>query len=147
MELQKFIEEGSIPVTESGCWLWLGYDNGEGYGRTRLPDGGKLFYAHRLSYEAFIGKIPKGLQLDHLCRVPSCVNPKHLEPVTNRENTIRGTAGDWQLAKTHCPQGHPYSGDNLVLVKNGKGRACKICKVAYHKKYFQDHKEKWKDYK
>ena len=71
----------------SGCWLWAGADNGVGYGKYR----GK--YAHRVAYEAARGAIPEGMFLDHLCRVRCCVNPDHLEPVTNVENIRRGMAG------------------------------------------------------
>lgn len=71
----------------SGCWLWAGADNGVGYGKFR----GK--YAHRVSYEMRHGSIPTGLHIDHLCRVRCCVNPDHLEPVTNKENAQRGDTG------------------------------------------------------
>lgn len=71
----------------SGCWLWAGADNGVGYGKFR----GK--YAHRISYEMNRGPIPNGMHLDHLCRVRCCVNPSHLEPVTNAENARRGLCG------------------------------------------------------
>ena len=83
----------------SGCWLWAGADNGEGYGKFR----GK--YAHRLSYERHKGPIPDGLHLDHLCRMPCCINPDHLEPVTNAENARRGMAGH------HMKDGGGFIGD------------------------------------
>lgn len=79
-----------MPVPESGCWIWTGELNRNGYGRVwRL---GRRVMAHRAMYELLVGPIPEGLVLDHLCRVRCCVNPKHLEPVTVRENTIRGEA-------------------------------------------------------
>jgi len=71
------------------CWFWTGYINSKGYGRAYLK-GDKHIGAYRVAYEYVKGKVPKGLVLDHLCRVPSCVNPDHLEPVTYRENTTRG---------------------------------------------------------
>lgn len=71
-----------------GCWLWIGSTNFGGYGTYYVS--GRAVRAHRFSYELFVGKIPDGLELDHLCRYKSCVNPKHLEPVTHQENVIRG---------------------------------------------------------
>lgn len=73
---------------ESGCWIWQGAKSGEGYGSVRFR--GQMYRAHRLFYEHFVGPIPTNAMLDHLCRNPSCVNPKHLEPVSNRENVRRG---------------------------------------------------------
>ena len=84
------LEERLAPVTESGCWLWLGELNRNGYGR--LSVGGRRAMAHRLAYELLVGPIAPGLVLDHLCRVRCCCNPAHLEPVTVRENTHRGEA-------------------------------------------------------
>lgn len=115
----------------SGCWLWVGaFSNGYGSfslgGRT-----GRRYGAHRVAYEFLVGPIPAGLQIDHLCRVRNCVNPDHMEPVTSRENTRRGEAGKatgrLNRAKSHCPQGHPFSGENLYETKSG-GRACIACK-------------------
>ena len=111
------------------CWLWTGACNNKGYGQFEYH--GRPVLAHRWAYEHWVGSIPEGLELDHLCRNPICVNFDHLEAVTHRENVRRGNAGKItgarQLAKTHCPQGHPYSGDNLYL-RPGGGRACWICK-------------------
>lgn len=110
------------------CWLWLGATDPRGYGMLRVD--GKVRRAHRWSYEHHVGPIPEGLQIDHLCRVPACVNPAHLEPVTSRENTVvRGVTAPAAVnaRKTHCPQGHPYSGDNLVT-RRGGGRLCRICR-------------------
>ena len=76
-------------VSKTGdCWLWTGGISHKGYGLFRLR--GTHVAAHRYSYEKTVGEIPKGLQLDHLCRVRHCVNPSHLEAVTARENVIRG---------------------------------------------------------
>ena len=125
-----------IPVTESGCWLWLGYVKINGYAQFSVE--GKSVYAHRYSYERFVGKIQDGLQIDHLCRVRCCVNPAHLEQVTNHENMRRGiawlVAGKYQLAKTHCPRGHEYSGSNLYTKKHKDGhpdRRCRACIKIY----------------
>jgi hypothetical protein len=74
----------------SDCWLWTGTLNRDGYGRVSI--GGREIGAHRAVYEALIGAVPEGMQLDHLCRVPNCVNPEHLEPVTIGEYIRRGHA-------------------------------------------------------
>lgn len=71
------------------CWEWIGTRYGNGYGQAAIGDGGRINQAHRVVYEALVGPIPEGLELDHLCRNPSCVNPDHLEPVTHAENMRR----------------------------------------------------------
>jgi len=71
----------------SGCWIWHGYKHSQGYGRLRV--GGRKVLAHRFAYELLIGPIPEGTTLDHLCENPACVNPAHLEPVTQGENMRR----------------------------------------------------------
>jgi HNH endonuclease len=119
----KFIEK------TDGCWLWKGHRLAGGYGQVSMNDKMKL--AHRVVYEAFRGPIPEGLQLDHLCRNRGCVNPDHLEPVTQRVNTLRGlTLPAENSAKTHCKHGHPLSGDNLYVWNGSRGRirACRTCK-------------------
>lgn len=107
------------------CWEWLASKKVDGYGRCGIGDG-KLGYAHRVSYELTIGPIGVGLQLDHLCRNRSCVNPWHLEPVTQQENTRRGEAGKNMRDRTHCPRGHEYTPQNIRASKAGK-RGCKTC--------------------
>ncbi len=77
-----------VEFSADGCWDWCGWVAPNGYGQVRLMK--KLYYAHRLSYLAFVGEIPAGLDLDHLCRNRRCVNPYHLEPVTRKENLDRG---------------------------------------------------------
>lgn len=76
---------------EAGCWLWTGRINNRGYGLTSQtrPGAPATASAHRVSYETFVGPIPEGLQIDHLCNVPICINPEHLEPVTEPENHRR----------------------------------------------------------
>src|SRR4051812_43428872 len=71
-----------------GCWLWAGAKNDRGY--PQVGHEGRTVYAHRLYYTLLVGAIPPGLDLDHLCRKRSCVNPQHLEPVTHAENVRRG---------------------------------------------------------
>ena len=74
------------------CWEWTG-SNDRGYGMFRLD--GRTVRAHRWAWETLVGPIPRGLHLDHLCRNPPCVNPDHLEPVTQPENIRRGHAALW----------------------------------------------------
>jgi hypothetical protein len=112
-------------VDKSGeCWLWMGTKS-RGYGQFYLY--GRGWPAHRLAYELVIAPIPEGLQLDHLCRVRHCVNPDHLEAVTNKVNCLRGVS-PWAVnaRKTDCPQGHPYSGENLYTAPSG-ARYCRTC--------------------
>ena len=110
-----------------GCWNWKAAKTTAGYGELRV--GNKTTYAHRLSYELAKGKIPKGLELDHLCRNPACVNPDHLEAVTRRQNQLRGfSATGINSRKTRCPRGHLLAGDNLVPRVWAEGhRECLIC--------------------
>lgn len=91
---------------DNGCWTWIGYLDKCGYGRLSIPPE-KVLYAHRLAFEHFTGPIPDGLQLDHLCRNRGCVNPAHLEPVTSRENTLRGNSHGALAKRTGmCGRGH-----------------------------------------
>lgn len=118
---------------EDECWTWEASKNCGGYGH--FTAGGRHFSAHRFAYELLVGPIPEGLDLDHLCRVRNCVNPAHLEPVTRRENLLRGkTIQARNAAKTHCPQGHPYWGDNLYIDARGC-RSCWTCKRANKRCY------------
>lgn len=125
----KVDKNGPIPeyAPQLGpCWLWKSGLNVGGYGAFQVGRGKRA--AHRFSYELLVGPIPVGLQLDHLCRVTACVNPAHLEPVTCRENLLRGET--WQArnaAKTHCPQGHPYDAANTVTEISGS-RSCRTCR-------------------
>lgn len=110
----------------SGCWLWVACTNSAGYGQLRYY-GRRMVSAHRLAFTVLANDIPAGLNLDHLCRVRNCCNPQHLEPVTSRENTLRGQS--WSAlnaAKTHCPKGHGYEGRNLYVSPAGK-RKCRTC--------------------
>lgn len=109
------------------CWEWQSSKK-YGYGQVRVDS--KLHLAHRLVYEALIGPIPEGLDIDHLCRNRACVNPLHMEPVTRRENLLRGEGVvAINAAKTHCLRGHPFEGDNLRINqrKYGIERACREC--------------------
>lgn len=112
------------PEPNSGCWLWMGGLT-RGYGMAYL--NGKKIKAHRAVWQMHRGPIPAGMTLDHLCRVTSCVNPNHLEPVTANENLMRGFGwGAVNRRKTACIRGHEFSGRNLHVDANGK-RKCRAC--------------------
>lgn len=113
-----------------GCWIWIGFRNSYGYGTFSIRH--KNVYAHRWSYQRFVGPIPEGLQIDHLCRKPCCVNPHHLEPVTAALNAYRSpyTQQSINRAKTQCIRGHLLSGEN-ILVRGGR-RNCRQCRSIYN---------------
>jgi len=121
-----------VQVEMGGCWIFLGGRASGGYGVFYLAKG-KPTPAHRFSYEQSIGPIPPGLELDHLCRTPDCVHPLHVEPVTHRENCKRGLHTGVlkhhanKRARTHCPKGHPFSGENLVIYEKN-WRVCRTCR-------------------
>jgi len=126
----RFLDKIST-VDDSDCWTWGASTNTDGYGIFKID--GVVKRAHKVSYEFFIGFVPDGLEIDHLCRNRSCVNPLHLEPVIHYENTKRGDAGVNSRAKTHCPTGHPYRGENLRVGPNGH-RYCRRCRqITYEK--------------
>lgn len=124
-------------VTEqpSGCWAWLGTIERGGYGMFRLS--GVSVRAHRYAYELLIADIPDGLVIDHLCRNRACVNPWHMDPVTNEVNVMRGRSFAVQNAEaTHCPEGHAYAGENLTVTARG-WRQCRSCRNAASRAYYR----------
>lgn len=120
-------DEKVIPEPMSGCWLWIGAAGRLGYGNFWI--GGKNFQpAHRYAYERAHG--PAGpLEIDHLCRNPSCVNPKHLEAVTHKVNVLRGHGISVRNATaTHCVNGHEFSIANTYITKRST-RLCRKCRA------------------
>lgn len=110
----------------NGCWIWQGTERKNGYGGAgkRLSRGKwSTVSAHRLSYETFVGPIPKGLTIDHLCRTKLCINPDHLEAVSQKVNNFR--APNYVGNRTHCPSGHEYSAENTNTSSNR--RRCLTC--------------------
>lgn len=127
--MANLIQELKKRFTQQGdCWIWHGRIDTTGYGRYNIK-GDKDHGAHRLVYETLLGvKVPKEFHLDHLCRTPLCVNPDHLEPVTCRENVLRGIGpAAINAKKTGCHNGHEYTTDNLYIDPRGK-RECRICR-------------------
>lgn len=105
------------------CWLWTGALSPNGYGT--FGSGGS---AHRIIYELLKDPIPIGLQLDHLCRTRHCVNPDHLQPITVRENILRGEGfAAINARKTHCVRGHEFTQDNTYINPTNKQRGCRLC--------------------
>jgi hypothetical protein len=108
------------------CWQWIGATKPRGYGNF-CPHRTRTMQAHRFAYELLVGPIPAGLELDHLCDNPGCVNPAHLEPKTTRANGLRSAgASAVNARKTHCPKGHPYDAANTIRLGSGQ-RLCRTC--------------------
>lgn len=116
-------------MPEDACWLWTSsHRTRDGYGRKWVK--GKRVMAHRWMYERHIGPIPNGMQLDHLCRVRLCVNPRHLEPVTLQENRRRGAE-----AQSACRRGgHPLD----YVTPDGR-RGCSTCRREASRRYRSTH--------
>lgn len=140
------------PLVLGPCWMWNAYRNRNGYGMFGLAPVAingvwRYVLAHRWLFEQVKGPIPTGMELDHLCRVPACVNPDHLESVTHTENMRRAElatgsaarhgrarvaagfevpAARFQRSKTHCPRGHAYDEKNTHVSRSNR-RTCRAC--------------------
>lgn len=132
-----------LVVEPTGCWMWQRATQ-KGYGAMKVPNEKRMVRTHRLAYETLVGPISAGLHIDHLCKVRRCCNPTHLEPVTPAENVRRSDAYKnsrlAQLAKTHCPHGHPYDEANTrnITKRDGsKERHCRTCSNFYSTRYKQ----------
>jgi hypothetical protein len=124
----------------NGCWIWTGGTTGHRAAYGTMKVRGKRVMAHRYLFEKARGPIPQGMEMDHLCRNPSCVNPSHLEAVTHKENMNRGNAPSAIAKRTGlCPKGHQLEGRNLFIRKNGK-RTCMECKRATERAWEARHK-------
>lgn len=127
MSLNSTVEQRLERRSEQrgSCRIWTGTLDYGGYGHLTLNYRTEL--VHRLSYETHVGPIPPGMQIDHLCRVRSCINPAHLEAVTARENQRRGESPvSINARKTHCVRGHELAGANLYVTPDGR-RQCRTC--------------------
>jgi hypothetical protein len=113
---------------ENGCWIWAATISPKGYGYIHW--NGVNYRAHRLPWIFLVSRISEGLHLDHLCRERSCVNPAHLEPVTPRENIMRGEGFASKLARsTSCKSGHPFDASNTIFEMSAGAtrRQCRAC--------------------
>lgn len=124
----RFVSKFTVDE-DRGCWIWTAYKDRRGYGRYGLSKARRSQLAYRVAWEAINGPVPSGLELDHLCRTPSCVRPDHMEPVTHQENCRRGATGETtrarMLARTHCARGHEWTPENTR--QTARQRKCKTC--------------------
>lgn len=130
----------NFEVDGNGCWLWTGGLTNPGYARMSWKQDGvtNIPGAHRVILHALGQPVPQGMVVDHLCRVRHCINPDHLEVVTQRENVMRSpiAPGALNAAKTHCAQGHPYTPENTyVWVHTTRSTTTRICKTCNHDYY------------
>lgn len=128
------------------CWRWTGAPTTFGYGKLKFKNA--PLAAHRVAYELLVGPIPEGMSLDHLCHTRDltcpggkkcphrlCVNPEHLEPVSGRENRMRGRSfAPVNAAKTECIHGHPFDAANTYITTKGT-RVCRACTSASQRAY------------
>lgn len=116
------------------CWISDRAAQPKGY--TKIAVGRRIMLTHRVAYEAAVGPIPAGMVIDHLCRRPACANPDHLEPVTMRENLLRGdTLTAAEVAQTHCHRGHEFTEANTYLRPDRPGRICRQCSRGRARRY------------
>ncbi len=128
------------------CWIWIASTNSQGYGHINIS--GRIIASHRWAYEHFIGNIPRGLELDHLCRNILCVNPSHCRAVTHKVNILCGNSpAAINTTKTHCPHGHPYNKENTFFIKYNGGRRCRICMRNAWRIYRENNKSSINEYK
>lgn len=124
------ITDRRVVWDENDCLVWTGDGTRSGQGGYgRLKKKGQRYLTHRLSYEQNVGPIPDGLTIDHLCRNKRCINPNHLEAVTNRVNVLRSDGITAQAARqTHCQRGHEFTPENTFFHgPDGRWRRCAPC--------------------
>lgn len=136
-EVPDFLTSKISPCPLTGCWWWVGAVDAEGYGHVTI--NGKTQRAHRAVLVAVGRPVPRNLTTDHLCRNRSCVNPAHLEAVSNKDNVLRGAGPTAQNARsTHCTRGH----SDWRVIRNGPRKGKRVCRrcatarvvAAYHRK-------------
>jgi hypothetical protein len=152
--IDRFLAKVS-PDPNSGCWLWMASCNQWGYGHFKLTKT-KPIGAHVFAYRHYVGPIPEGLELDHLCRVRCCCNPRHLEAVTHQENCARGVSDESmrktqaeyakiKKLKTHCKRGHEYATHAVISPKNGV-RTCRTCAIEKMAEWRRGHPNAWSEW-
>lgn len=145
--LSRFLSKCERPEDPTACWLWAGAKSTAGYGYIRddPANGGRAVPAHRVAYQLFVGAIPNGLELDHLCRTPGCVNPRHLEPVSHSVNVARGESIPARFARrSHCPAGHDLRAPGALIFKaTGNTRRASRCRLCHNnwtlQRYYSRH--------
>jgi len=129
----KVNKDGPIPAFAphlGNCWVWTAGKDRRGYGQFGNGDRHHHIPAHFF----LLGRAPDGLEWDHLCHVPACIRPDHLEAVTHAENVRRGLA----TLRSECPKGHPYSPENTARFGRRGRRVCRICQRETNRR--RDHK-------
>jgi hypothetical protein len=138
------IDDLSIPVPFCGCIIWLGAVNEDGYGNIGKTTN-RSGMAHIAAWELANGPVPDGLELDHLCRVRSCINVDHLEPVTHEENVRRGDHLTWRLKRrvrrTHCRNGHEATPDTIYWNTEGHLKCRECIRLVNRRQYLKRRKE------
>lgn len=122
--LERFMAKVQV-AQPAGCWIWMGALNSHGYGNFYAGGDHGAVPAHRWAYRHLRGPIPRGLDLDHLCRMRPCVNPDHLDPVTHAENVRRGSS----FGGNTCGKGHRFTPENTYIRKDTGVRVCRRCRA------------------
>jgi hypothetical protein len=142
----KAIEDRLLRLSErrGDCLVWTGSLSYSGYGRIQVNSEGGNTGAHRVAYQVWVGPIPDGLQIDHLCGVRNCIEPTHLEAVTHRENLLRsGNFIARNAWATHCIHGHEFTPENTKVRDKGH-RECRTCRRDRHAAEAQRRKQRRK---